>query len=69
MGFAIGIEFENVILGESVLGGALSEIIIDGIDTTIPLFDALLREEDINNGSYNIHWLEQWLEKNLAEPN
>ena len=51
------------------LYGALSEIIIDGIDTTIPLFDALLREEDINNGSYNIHWLEQWLEKNLAEPN
>ena len=51
------------------LYGALSEIIIDGIDTTIPLFDALLREEDINNGLYNIHWLEQWLEKNLAEPN
>ena len=51
------------------LYGALSEIIIDGIDTTIPLFDALLREEDINNGSYNIHWLEQWLEKNLDEPN
>ena len=51
------------------LYGALSEIIIDGIDTTIPLFDALLREEDINSGSYNIHWLEQWLEKNLAEPN
>ena len=51
------------------LYGALSEIIIDGIDTTIPLFDALLREEDINNGSYNIHWLEHWLEKNLAEPN
>ena len=51
------------------LYGALSEIIIDGIDTTIPLFDALLREEEINNGSYNIHWLEQWLEKNLAEPN
>ena len=50
------------------LYGALSEIIIDGIDTTIPLFDALLREEDINNGSYNIHWLEQWLEKNLAQP-
>ena len=51
------------------LYGALSEIIIDGIDTTIPLFDALLREEDINTGSYNIHWLEQWLEKNLAETN
>ena len=42
---------------------ALSELIIDGIDTTIPLFDALLSEEDIHSGSYNIHWLEHWLER------
>ncbi|XXK30221.1 acetyl-CoA carboxylase biotin carboxylase subunit [Rhodobacteraceae bacterium nBUS_24] len=42
---------------------ALSELIIDGIDTTIPLFDALLSEEDIHSGAYNIHWLEHWLER------
>ena len=42
---------------------ALSELIIDGIDTTIPLFDVLLSEEDIHSGSYNIHWLEHWLER------
>ena len=42
---------------------ALSELIIDGIDTTIPLFDALLSEEDIHSGAYNIHWLEHWLEQ------
>ncbi len=40
---------------------ALSELIIDGIDTTIPLFHALLAEPDIQNGEYNIHWLEKWL--------
>ncbi len=40
---------------------ALGELIIDGIDTTVPLFDALLAEPDIQNGDYNIHWLEKWL--------
>mgnify|MGYP003967573841 FL=1 len=45
---------------------ALSELIIDGIDTTIPLFDVLLSEEDIHSGSYNIHWLEHWLERQTS---
>ena len=49
------------------LSGALSEIIIDGIDTTIPLFRSLLEEEDIQSGDYNIHWLEKWLDKNFAK--
>ncbi|MGB2407984.1 MAG: acetyl-CoA carboxylase biotin carboxylase subunit [Paracoccaceae bacterium] len=45
------------------LSRALSELIIDGIDTTIPLFDALLAEKDIHSGEYNIHWLEHWLDQ------
>ena len=40
---------------------ALGELIVDGIDTTVPLFHALLNEPDIQNGNYNIHWLEKWL--------
>ncbi len=44
------------------LSRALSEIIVDGIETTIPLFDALLQEKAIQTGDYNIHWLENWLE-------
>ena len=40
---------------------ALRELVIDGIDTTIPLFHALLDEPDIQAGRYNIHWLEKWL--------
>ncbi|MBT8414999.1 MAG: acetyl-CoA carboxylase biotin carboxylase subunit [Boseongicola sp.] len=44
------------------LSRALSELIIDGIDTTIPLFDALLQEEAVQTGNYNIHWLEKWLD-------
>ncbi len=46
---------------------ALGELIVDGIDTTVPLFDALLREKDIQTGDYNIHWLEQWLDAQKAQ--
>ncbi len=41
---------------------ALSELVVDGVDTTAPLFDALLDEPDIATGDYDIHWLERWLE-------
>ena len=41
---------------------ALGELIVDGVDTTVPLYHALLAEPDIQHGDYNIHWLEQWLE-------
>ena len=42
---------------------ALDEFIVDGIETTIPLFRALVRNADVQNGEYNIHWLEHFLEK------
>jgi acetyl-CoA carboxylase biotin carboxylase subunit len=40
---------------------ALDEFIIDGIETTIPLFQTLVRNSDIQNGLYDIHWLEKFL--------
>lgn len=40
---------------------------MDGVDTTVPLFHALLQEPDIHSGDYNIHWLEHWLETNLQD--
>ncbi len=40
---------------------ALGELIVDGIDTTVPLFNALLAEKDVQTGNYDIHWLEKWL--------
>jgi acetyl-CoA carboxylase biotin carboxylase subunit len=46
------------------LNRALGELIVDGIDTTTPLFDALLQEKAIQTGDYTIHWLEEWLEAN-----
>ena len=42
---------------------ALGEMIIGGIDSTLPLFETLIEDPDIRSGAYNIHWLEQWLEK------
>ncbi|MDX8354472.1 acetyl-CoA carboxylase biotin carboxylase subunit [Cognatiyoonia sp. IB215182] len=48
------------------LGRALGELIVDGVDTTVPLFHALLAEEAVQTGDYNIHWLEHWLEQNLS---
>jgi acetyl-CoA carboxylase biotin carboxylase subunit len=40
---------------------ALDELVVGGIDTTIPLFQQLVREPDILNGDYHIHWLEQYM--------
>ena len=40
---------------------ALDEFIVDGIDTTLPLFRTLIRNPDIQNGVYDIHWLEKFL--------
>ncbi|MBO27904.1 MAG: acetyl-CoA carboxylase biotin carboxylase subunit [Rhodobacteraceae bacterium] len=49
------------------LNRALGELIVDGVDTTVPLFNALLQEPDILSGDYNIHWLEHWLETHLGD--
>ena len=40
---------------------ALKEIVVDGIDTTIPLFLDLINHQDFVNGDYHIHWLEEFL--------
>lgn len=46
---------------------ALGELIVDGVETTIPLFAALLEEKDIEDGNYSIHWLEKWLDRQFAK--
>ncbi len=43
------------------LGQALDELIVDGVDTTVGLFQSLLNEPEIIAGKYDIHWLEKWL--------
>ena len=46
---------------------ALSELIVDGVDTTVPLFHDLLDQEAVQTGQYNIHWLEHWLEETFGK--
>jgi len=43
------------------LNRALDEYVIGGIETTIPLHQRLLLEQDFRDGNYDIHWLETFL--------
>tara|TARA_B100000925_G_scaffold280855_1_gene251987 strand:- start:1038 stop:2381 length:1344 start_codon:yes stop_codon:yes gene_type:complete len=43
------------------LDRALDEFVIEGVETTLPLFKDLLKNNDIQDGNYNIHWLEKYL--------
>ena len=45
----------------SRMNRCLGEIVVGGIDTTIPLFQELMLQPDIIAGDYHIHWLEQWI--------
>jgi acetyl-CoA carboxylase biotin carboxylase subunit len=45
---------------------ALNEMVITGVDTTLPLFRDLVNEPDVINGDYSIHWLEQNLKAKTA---
>jgi acetyl-CoA carboxylase, biotin carboxylase subunit len=46
---------------------ALDEFVVDGIETTLPLFRALIRNGDIQDGAYDIHWLEKSLADNKLD--
>ena len=40
---------------------ALGEMVVQGVQTTIPLFEDLLDDPEFQAGDYDIHWLETWL--------
>lgn len=46
------------------LKGALGELAIGGMATTVPLFEALLESSDVRANSVHTRWLEPWLEEN-----
>src|SRR5262252_5034613 len=76
-GYAIPPHYDSL-LGKLVVHGktraeclmrlrrSLDEFVIDGIETTLPLFRALVRDADFVDGNYHIHWLEQFLAKGAA---
>ena len=71
--------FYNSLVGKLIVHGktrgeclmrlkrALDEFVVDGIETTLPLFRTLVREKDIIDGDYHIHWLEEFLAKGGME--
>ena len=71
--------FYNSLVGKLIVHGktrgeclmrlkrALGEFVIEGIETTLPLFRALVLEKDIIDGDYHIHWLEEFLAKGGME--
>ena len=48
---------------------ALDELVVGGIETTIPLFLELIAQPDIIDGDYNIHWLETYLARRASGRN
>ena len=46
---------------------ALSECVIEGIQTNIPLHHRILQQQDFRDGDFNIHWLENFLARETAK--
>ena len=42
---------------------ALEEFVVEGMKTTIPLHQRVIRDEAFQSGEYTIKWLERWLEE------
>jgi len=72
-GFSVPPYYDSLISKLIVRGGtrrdclrrlrrALEEYVIGGIKTTIPLHQHLVEQEDFINGTYDIHWLETYLQ-------
>jgi acetyl-CoA carboxylase biotin carboxylase subunit len=46
---------------------ALEEFVVEGMKTTVPLHQAIIRDEAFKSGDYTIKWLEKWLEEQPVE--
>ena len=45
---------------------ALEEMVIEGVKTSIPLHQELLKQDDVLSGDYSIKWLEDWLKQRAS---
>lgn len=46
---------------------ALDEMVIGGVNTTLPLHQRLVEAPDVIEGNYDIHWLERFLEETAPD--
>ena len=42
---------------------ALEEFVVDGMKTTVPLHQKIIRDPAFQSGDYTIKWLERWLDE------
>ncbi len=47
---------------------ALEEMVVEGVKTSIPLHQELIRQDDVLSGDYSIKWLEEWLKERVPTP-
>ncbi|AQQ59963.1 acetyl-CoA carboxylase biotin carboxylase subunit [Helicobacter bilis] len=52
---------ENRAMAISRMNRALRQVRIEGIKTTLPLFNDLFKDEDVASGNYHINFLESWM--------
>ncbi len=45
---------------------SLAEMVVDGIETTLPLHRAIVEDPQFRAGDYDIHWLERFVERRQA---
>ena len=50
------------------LAGALGELKVEGVPTTVPLHRALAADADVGAGQVHTRWLEAWLEAHPLTP-
>ena len=48
------------------LKGALGELVVKGIKTTMPLHKALVRDDEVRNGHFDTGWLERWIPQHFS---
>ncbi|WP_338445705.1 acetyl-CoA carboxylase biotin carboxylase subunit [Pelagerythrobacter marensis] len=46
---------------------ALEEMVVEGVKTSIPLHQELIKQPDVLNGDYSIKWLEEWLKERSTD--
>jgi acetyl-CoA carboxylase biotin carboxylase subunit len=46
---------------------SLAEMVVDGINTTLPLHRAIMEDPEFQAGDYTIHWLERFVARRLAQ--
>jgi acetyl-CoA carboxylase biotin carboxylase subunit len=51
----------------ALMEAALANFTVSGIDTTIPLYDSIMKNPEYRHGKINTRWVEDYLERELLK--